>query len=164
KKKKKQMHGQQPMQYAQSLLPQQGRQITSAQIHMGQPQLTRQLNQFSGAANNVLFNAGQQTTAAAPQILPSISAMMPSQSILPRMQFGIGSGSRTVPPQTLADQSFNIGSSSAGGIMPIMQQQQPQPQPGVATGGAFAAQGSQNAQQTSVNPQSNFQPQRSQNQ
>ncbi|KAI3455738.1 hypothetical protein Pfo_012401 [Paulownia fortunei] len=139
------MHGQHHVQYSQPLAAQQlqGRQLTSAAMHMGQNQLNqgnqlnRQLNQFSSPANSALFNAAQTTPTS--QMIPNMSAMMPSQSILPRMQFGISGGNRTLPPQNLSDQMFNMGAANAGGMMPIQQQQQH------GTQGAFGNM-SQNAQ------------------
>ncbi|KAL6496867.1 hypothetical protein OROGR_028796 [Orobanche gracilis] len=63
-----QMHNQHP-QFSQPLAAQQlqGRQLTSAAMHMSQNQLNqgnqlnRQLNQFSSPANSALFNAAQTT-------------------------------------------------------------------------------------------------------
>ncbi|KAG8380269.1 hypothetical protein BUALT_Bualt07G0175800 [Buddleja alternifolia] len=163
------MHGQHHMQFSQPLAAQQlqNRQLASATMHMGQSQLSqgnqlnRQLNQFSSPANSALFNAAQTTPAS--QMIPNMSAMMPTQSILPRMQFGLSGGNRTLPSQNLSDQMFNMGASNAGGMMPIQQQQQQ---------GAFGnmTQSAQNLQAGMVpmqnTPQNhpNFQPQRPQNQ
>ncbi|PIN23881.1 hypothetical protein CDL12_03392 [Handroanthus impetiginosus] len=166
------MHGQHHVQFSQPLAaPQlQGRQLTSAAMHMGQNQLSqgnqlsRQLNQFSSPANSALFNAAQ--TAPTSQMIPNMSAMMPSQSILPRMQFGLSGSNRTLPPQNLADQMFSMGAANTGGMMPIQQQQQH------GTQGAFGnmPQSAQNLQPGMVpmqnTPQNhhNFQQQRPQNQ
>ncbi|XP_073122591.1 mediator of RNA polymerase II transcription subunit 8-like [Henckelia pumila] len=122
------MHGQHHVQFSQPLAAQQlqGRQLTSSAMHMAQNQLNqgshlnRQLNQFSSPANSALFNAAQTTPTS--QMIPNISAMMPSQSILSRMQFGMPANNRTLPPQNLSDQMFNTGASNASGMMSIQQQ------------------------------------------
>ncbi|KAK4479228.1 hypothetical protein RD792_014739 [Penstemon davidsonii] len=166
------MHGQHHVQFSQPLAAQQlqGRQLTSAAMHMGTNQLSqgnqlnRQLNQFSSAANSALFNAAQTTPTS--QMITNMSAMMPSQSILPRMQFGMSGGNRSLPAQNLSDQMFNMGAASASGMMPIQQQQQH------GTQGAFGnmPQGAQNLQSGIVPMQNtqqnhpNFQQQRPQNQ
>ncbi|KAL0341749.1 UNVERIFIED_CONTAM: Mediator of RNA polymerase II transcription subunit [Sesamum calycinum] len=167
------MHGQHHVQFSQPSVAQQlqGRQLTSAAMHMTQNQLNqgnqlnRQLNQFSSPANSALFNAAQTTPTS--QMIPNMSAMMPSQSILPRMQFGISGGNRTLPPQNLSDQMFNMGATNAGGMMPIQQQQQQH-----GTQGAFGnmPQSAQNLQpgmlpmQNTPQNHPNFQQQRPQNQ
>ncbi|KAL8466544.1 hypothetical protein ACS0TY_035564 [Phlomoides rotata] len=152
-----QMHGQHHVQFSQPLAAQQtqARQLSSAAMHMGQNQLgqgnqlNRQLNQFSSPANSALFNAAQ--TAPTSQMIPNMSAMMPSQSILPRVQFGMSGANRTLPPQNLSDQMFNMGAANAGGMMPIQQQQQ--------SGGAFGnmPQNAQNLQQGMVQMQNTSQ-------
>ncbi|KAL0441260.1 UNVERIFIED_CONTAM: Mediator of RNA polymerase II transcription subunit [Sesamum radiatum] len=181
-----QMHGQHHVQFSQPSVAQQlqGRQLTSAAMHMTQNQLNqgnqlnRQLNQFSSPANSALFNAAQTTptfrwllclilTDLLKFQIPNMSAMMPSQSILPRMQFGISGGNRTQPPQNLSDQMFNMGATNAGGMMPIQQQQQQH-----GTQGAFAnmPQSAQNLQpgmlpmQNTPQNHPNFRQQRPQNQ
>ncbi|KAL8466540.1 hypothetical protein ACS0TY_035564 [Phlomoides rotata] len=151
------MHGQHHVQFSQPLAAQQtqARQLSSAAMHMGQNQLgqgnqlNRQLNQFSSPANSALFNAAQ--TAPTSQMIPNMSAMMPSQSILPRVQFGMSGANRTLPPQNLSDQMFNMGAANAGGMMPIQQQQQ--------SGGAFGnmPQNAQNLQQGMVQMQNTSQ-------
>ncbi|KAH6831714.1 mediator subunit 8 [Perilla frutescens var. hirtella] len=168
------LHGQHHVQFSQPLAAQQlqSRQLTSAAMHMGQNQLNqgnqlnRQLNQFSSPANSALFNAAQTTPTS--QMIPNMSAMMPSQSILPRMQFGMSGANRTLPSQNLSDQMFNMGAAgNAGGMMPIQQQQQQH-----GTQGAFGSmqQSSQNLQPGMVTMQNtqqnhpNFQQQRPQNQ
>ncbi|KAL0354377.1 UNVERIFIED_CONTAM: Mediator of RNA polymerase II transcription subunit [Sesamum radiatum] len=100
------------------------------------------------------------------QSIPNMSAMMPSQSILPRMQFGISGGNRTLPTQNLSDQMFNMGATNAGSMMPIQQQQQQH-----GTQGAFGnMQSAQNLQpgmlpmQNTPQNHPNFQQQRPQNQ
>ncbi|XP_073064599.1 mediator of RNA polymerase II transcription subunit 8 isoform X2 [Primulina eburnea] len=148
-----QMHGQHHVQFSQPLAAQQlqGRQLTSSAMHMGQNQLNqgihlnRQLNQFSSPANSALFNAAQTTPTS--QMIPNISAMMPSQSILPRIQFGMSAGNRTLPPQNLSDQMFNSGASNASGMMSIQQQH--------GTQGAFGntPQSNQTLQQSGVQQQ-----------
>ncbi|XP_075492969.1 mediator of RNA polymerase II transcription subunit 8 isoform X3 [Primulina tabacum] len=148
-----QMHGQHHVQFSQPLAAQQlqGRQLTSSAMHMGQNQLNqgihlnRQLNQFSSPANSALFNAAQTTPTS--QMIPNISAMMPSQSILPRIQFGMSAGNRTLPPPNLSDQMFNSGASNASGMMSIQQQH--------GTQGAFGntPQSNQTLQQSGVQQQ-----------
>ncbi|KAM7489997.1 hypothetical protein LguiA_032918 [Lonicera macranthoides] len=88
------IHNQHQMQFSQPLGPQQfqSRQLTSGSIQhgIGQSQLNqgnqlnRHLNQFSSPANSALFNAAQTTPNT--QMITNMSAMMPSQSLLPRMQ------------------------------------------------------------------------------
>ncbi|KAL3632163.1 hypothetical protein CASFOL_025147 [Castilleja foliolosa] len=142
-----QMHNQHHVQFSQPLAGQQlqGRQLTSAAMHMSQNQLNqgnqlnRQLNQFSSPANSALFNAAQTTPTS--QMIPNMSAMMPSQSILPRMQYGMSGGNRSLPSQNLGDQIFNMG-GNAGGMMPLQQQQQ---QSGAAFGN-MSQQSGQNLQ------------------
>ncbi|KAM7492873.1 hypothetical protein LguiB_027482 [Lonicera macranthoides] len=90
------IHNQHQMQFSQPLGPQQfqSRQLTSGSIQhgIGQSQLNqgnqlnRHLNQFSSPANSALFNAAQTTPNT--QMITNMSAMMPSQSLLPRMQQG----------------------------------------------------------------------------
>ncbi|GFP79223.1 mediator of RNA polymerase ii transcription subunit 8 [Phtheirospermum japonicum] len=140
-----QMHNQHHVQFSQPLAGQQlqGRQLTSAAMHMSQNQLNqgnqlnRQLNQFSSPANSALFNAAQTTPTS--QMIPNMSAMMPSQSILPRMQYGISGGNRSLPSQNLGDQMFNMGGGNASGMMPLQQQQQ-------QTGAAFGNMSQQSGQ------------------
>ncbi|KAL6560050.1 hypothetical protein OROGR_005167 [Orobanche gracilis] len=155
-----QMHNQNHPQFSQPLAAQQvqGRQLTSAAMHMSQNQLNqgnqlnRQLNQFSSPANSALFNAAQTTPTS--QMITNMSAMMSSQSVLPRMQYGISGGNRTLPPQNLSDQMFNMGPGTAGGgMMPIQQQ----------TGAAFgnmSQQSGQNLQPNTAQTHPNFQQQR----
>ncbi|KAL1551865.1 mediator of RNA polymerase II transcription subunit 8 isoform X2 [Salvia divinorum] len=168
------MHGQHHVQFSQPLGAQQlqSRQLTSAamqhmspnQINQGN-QLNRQLNQFSSPANSALFNAAQATPTS--QMIPNMSAMMPSQSIIPRMQYAMSGANRTLPPQNLSDQMFNMGAANTGGgMMPIQQQQQHGAQ------GTFGnmQQSGQNMQPGMVTMQNtqqnhpNFQQQRPQNQ
>ncbi|KAL6568676.1 hypothetical protein OROHE_004360 [Orobanche hederae] len=155
-----QMHNQNHPQFSQPLAAQQlqGRQLTSAAMHMSQNQLNqgnqlnRQLNQFSSPANSALFNAAQTTPTS--QMITNMSAMMSSQSVLPRMQYGISGGNRTLPPQNLSDQMLNMGAGTAGGgMMPIQQQ----------TGAAFgnmSQQSGQNLQPNTAQTHPNFQQQR----
>ncbi|KAG6431054.1 hypothetical protein SASPL_109129 [Salvia splendens] len=88
-----QMHGQHHVQFSQPVGAQQlqSRQLTSAAMQHISPnqmnqgnQLNRQLNQFSSPAKSALFNAAQATPTS--QMIPNMSAMMPSQSVMPRMQ------------------------------------------------------------------------------
>ncbi|KAK2965478.1 hypothetical protein RJ640_008272 [Escallonia rubra] len=155
------MHGQHQMQFSQSLGPSQfqSRQLPSGSIQhgIGQSQLSqgnqlnRHLNQFSSPANSALFNAAQATPNN--QMISNMSAMMPSQSLLPRMQYGLSGANRALASQNLSDQTythlgfsqlklncgwkiiwvnylgvalavFNIGAANSGTMMPMQQQQQ----------------------------------------
>ncbi|CAK9146105.1 unnamed protein product [Ilex paraguariensis] len=92
-----QLHSQHQMQFSQQLGSQQfqGRQLPSGPIQHGISQsqlnqgnqLNRHANQFSGPANSALFNAAQTTPNT--QMISNMSAMMPSQPLLPRMQLTI---------------------------------------------------------------------------
>ncbi|CDO97739.1 unnamed protein product [Coffea canephora] len=169
------LHSQHQMQFSQPLGAQQfqGRQLTSGAIQhgLGQSQLNqgsqlnRHLNQFSNPANTALFSAAQNTPTS--QMIPNMSAMMPSQPLPPRMQFGVSGGSRTLTSQNLSDQMFGMGTTNPGSMMPIQQQQQQH-----GSQGAFGnmQQNMQNLQPGMVplqnTPQNhpNFQQQRPQNQ
>ncbi|KAA8540166.1 hypothetical protein F0562_024271 [Nyssa sinensis] len=172
------LHSQHQMQFSQPLGPQQfqGRQLSAGSIQhgIGQSQLNqgnqlnRHLNQFSGPANSALFNAAQTTPNT--QMISNISATMPSQSLLPRTQYGLSAGNRTHASQILSDQMFNMGAANPGTMMPLQQQQQQQQQHG--SQGAFGSM-PQNASNLQPNmaalqnaPQNhpNFQQQRQQNQ
>nr|POF03224.1 mediator of rna polymerase ii transcription subunit 8 [Quercus suber] len=130
------LHGQHQMQFSQSMGHQQfqGRQLPSGHVQhgIGQSQLNqgnqmnRHLSQFSNTANSALFNAAQATSNA--QMIPNMSATMPSQSLLPRMQFGLSGSNpqRSHASQILGDQMFNMGAANPSGMMPIQQQQQQQ--------------------------------------
>ncbi|XP_019243953.1 PREDICTED: mediator of RNA polymerase II transcription subunit 8-like isoform X1 [Nicotiana attenuata] len=108
-----QLHGQPQMHFSQPLGAQQyqGRQLPSGAIHhgMGQCQLNqgnklnRHLNQFSSPMNTALFNSAQSTPNS--QMISNMSAMMSSQTLLPRMQFGISGGTRNLAAANLSDQS-----------------------------------------------------------
>ncbi|XP_031249687.1 mediator of RNA polymerase II transcription subunit 8 isoform X2 [Pistacia vera] len=170
-----QLHGQHQMQFSQPMGHQQfqGRQLPSGHVQhgIGQSQLgqgnqlNRHLGQFSGAANSALFNAAQGSPNT--QMMPNMSATMPSQSLLPRMQFGLAGNNpqRSHASQMLNDQMFNMGPSNPGGMMPMQQQQQQQQ-------GAFGnmAPNAQNLQSNMVALQNaqqnhpNFGQQRQQNQ
>ncbi|XP_018632280.1 mediator of RNA polymerase II transcription subunit 8-like isoform X2 [Nicotiana tomentosiformis] len=123
--------GQPQMQFSQPLGAQQfqGRQLPSGAIHhgMGQSQLNqgnqlnRHLNQFSSPMNTALFNSAQSTPNS--QMISNMSAMMSSQTLLPRMQFGISGGTRNLAAANLSDQMFNMSGNNPG-MMPIQQQQQ----------------------------------------
>ncbi|KAI9087296.1 hypothetical protein K1719_030766 [Acacia pycnantha] len=131
-----QMHGQHQMQFSQSLghQPFQGRQLSSAHVQhgIGQSQLNQgnqmnRLSQFSGSANSALFSAAQATPNT--QMIPNISGAMASQSLIPRVQYGLSGNNsqRSLATQTLSDQIFNIGGGNPGsGMMPLQQQQQQQ--------------------------------------
>ncbi|KAK3035550.1 hypothetical protein RJ639_034755 [Escallonia herrerae] len=126
------MQGQHQMQFSQSLGPSQfqSRQLPSGSIQHGISQsqlsqgnqLNRHLNQFSSPANSALFNAAQATPNN--QMISNMSAMMPQQSLLPRMQYGLSGASRALASQNLSDQMFNIGAANSGTMMPMQQQQQ----------------------------------------
>ncbi|KAH1056247.1 hypothetical protein J1N35_034312 [Gossypium stocksii] len=166
------LHGQ--MQFSQPLGHQQfqGRQlppghvqhgIGQSQLNQGN-QLSRHLGQFSSAANTALFNAAQGTPST--QMIPNMSATMSSQSLLPRMQFGLPGSNpqRTHASQILSDQTFNMG-SNPGGLMAMQPQPQPQQQHGsqAAFGNMGTAQNLQsNMAALQNNP--NFAQQRQQNQ
>ncbi|KAL5756876.1 hypothetical protein ACOSQ2_021622 [Xanthoceras sorbifolium] len=124
-----QLHGQHQMQFSQSMGHQQfqGRQLGIGQSQLGQGnQMNRHLSQFSSAANSALFNAAQGTPNT--QMIPNMSATIPSQSLLPRMQLGLTGNNpqRSHASQILSDQMFNMGASNQGGMMPMQQQQQQQ--------------------------------------
>ncbi|KAJ9164504.1 hypothetical protein P3X46_024073 [Hevea brasiliensis] len=167
----------QQMQFSQPLGHQQfqGRQLPSGYVQhgMGQNplnqgnQLNRHLSQFSGTANNALFNAAQG--APNTQMIPNMSATMSSQPLVPRMQFGLTGSNpqRSHASQILNDQMFNMGVSNPGSMMPI-QPQQPQQQQQLGSQGAFGnmppnAQNLVTLQNASQN-HSNFVQQRQQNQ
>lgn len=131
-----QVSGHHQMQYSQPLTQQQfqNRQLQPAhmqhnlvqsQINQGN-QLRNHLSQFTGSANSALFNAAQ--TSPGSQMITNMSATMQSQSLLPRMQFGLSGGlSQRNVSQILSDQMFGMG---GGGPSPAnmvaMQQQQQQ--------------------------------------
>ncbi|CAN4089263.1 unnamed protein product [Withania somnifera] len=126
-----QLHGQPQMQFSPPLgaQPFQGRQLPSSALHhsLGQSQLSqgnqlnRHLSQFSGPMNTALFNSAQSTPTS--QMISNMSAMMPSQTLLPRMQFGMSGGTRNLAAANLSDQMFNMGGNNPG-MMLIQQQQQ----------------------------------------
>ncbi|KAH7521986.1 hypothetical protein FEM48_Zijuj07G0090000 [Ziziphus jujuba var. spinosa] len=129
------LHGQHQMQFSQPMGHQQfqGRQLPSGHVQhgIGQSQLSQgnqinRLSQFSSAAGTALFNAAQ--TTANTQMIPNISATMPSQSLLPRVQFGLSGNNpqRSHASQILNDQMFNMGAANPSGMMPMQQQQQQQ--------------------------------------
>ncbi|KAL2332557.1 hypothetical protein Fmac_020138 [Flemingia macrophylla] len=128
-----QLHGQHQMQFSQPLGHQQfqGRQLPSGHVQhgIGQSQLNQgnqmtRLSQFSGPANSALFSAAQTTPNT--QMIPNISGTLSSQSLLPRVQFGLSGNNpqRSHASQMLSDQMFNMGGGNPGGMMPIQQQQQ----------------------------------------
>ncbi|KAK4763110.1 hypothetical protein SAY86_008878 [Trapa natans] len=103
----------------------QGRQLASGiGGQLGQGNLmSRNLGQTSGAANNALFNAAQ--TVQNTQMVPNVSATMPSQSLLPsRLQYGL-SGSNpqsTHSSQLLNEKMLNMGGANQTGMLPLQQQ------------------------------------------
>ncbi|RDY05470.1 Mediator of RNA polymerase II transcription subunit 8, partial [Mucuna pruriens] len=126
-----QLHGQHQMQFSQPLGHQQFRQLPSGHVQhgIGQSQLNQgnqmtRLSQFSGPANSALFSAAQ--TTANTQMIPNMSGTLPSQSVPPRMQFGLSGNNpqRSHASQMLSDQMFNMGGGNPGGMMSIQQQQQ----------------------------------------
>ncbi|KAG9449233.1 hypothetical protein H6P81_009198 [Aristolochia fimbriata] len=126
------VHAQHQMQYSQPLGHQQfsSRQLQPAHLqpNIGQTQinsanqLRSHLSQFSGTTNNTLFTAAQASSNS--QMLPNMSATMQSQSLMPRIQFGLSAGhpQRSHPSQILSDQMFNMGAANPGMVQ--MQQQQ----------------------------------------
>ncbi|GFZ04402.1 mediator subunit 8 [Actinidia rufa] len=158
------LHGQHQMQFSPPLGSQQfqGRQLPSGPIQHGIGQ--SQLNQ------------GPRIESVESSVKPmsNISATMPSQSLLPRMQFGLSGGNRTHASQILSDQMFNMGAANPGNMMPIQQQQQQQQQHQQQHGsqGGFGnmPQNTQNLQpgmvalQNAQQSHPNFQQQRQQNQ
>ncbi|CAL9151840.1 unnamed protein product [Musa hybrid cultivar] len=127
-----QIPGQHQMSYSQPMLQQQfqNRQLQAAhmqhnmtQNQMNQVNLRSHLNQFSGA-NSALYNAAQ--TSPNSQMITNMSASMQSQSLLPRMQFGLTGGhpQRNHPSQILNDQMFGMGASNPASMVAIQQQQQ----------------------------------------
>lgn len=164
-----QLHGQHQMQFSPQLGHQQfqGRQLSSAHMQhsIGQSQLNQgnqmtRLNQFSGPANSALFSAAQTTPNT--QMIPNISAGITSQSLLPRMQFGLSGNNpqRSHPSHMLSDQMFNMGGGNPGGMMSIQQQQQQQQQQQHSSQGAFGgmasnAQNLQSGMMTLQNAQQN---------
>lgn len=138
RERESELHGQHQMQFSQSMGHQQfqGRQLPSGHVQhgIGQSQLNqgnqmnRHLSQFSNTANSALFNAAQATSNA--QMIPNMSATMPSQSHLPRMQitsqFGLSGSNPQRSHAILGDQMFSMGAANPSGMMPIQQQQQQQ--------------------------------------
>ncbi|KAL8242773.1 hypothetical protein R6Q59_013075 [Mikania micrantha] len=129
---KYQLHGQNQMQFSQSLGGQQfqGRQLPSGGIQHGisqsqlnqNSQLNRHLNQMSGTANSALFNAAQATPNN--QMMSNMSAMMTSQPHVGRMQqFGLSGGNHNLGSQSLNDQVFNMGAPNSNTMLPMQQQQ-----------------------------------------
>ncbi|KAK9097508.1 hypothetical protein Sjap_023005 [Stephania japonica] len=169
------VHGQHQLQYSQPAHQQfQSRQLQSGhmQHNIGQNQLTQgnqlrsHLSQFTGAANSALFNAAQSSPNS--QMISNISATMPSQSHLQRVQYGLPGGhpQRSHPSQMLNDQMFNMGASNPGNMMQMQQQQQQLSAQGAFGNSPGNAQNLQSnmvaMQNASQNP--NFQQQRQQNQ
>ncbi|XP_058113584.1 mediator of RNA polymerase II transcription subunit 8 isoform X2 [Magnolia sinica] len=128
-----QVHGQHQMQYSQSLGHQQfsNRQLQTShmQHNMGQNQLGQgnqlrsHLGQFGGTANSALFNAAQ--TSPNSQMISNMSATMSSQTLLPRVQFGLSGGhsQRSHASQILSDQMFNMGAANTANMVQMQQQQ-----------------------------------------
>lgn len=170
-----QLHGQNQMQFSPPLGNQQfqARQLPtgSMQHGIGQSQLNqgnqlnRHLNQFSSSANTALFNAAQGTpNTQMMSNMSNMSATMQSQSLPPRMQFGLSGGNRTHASQILSDQMFNMGAANPGTMMPIHQQQQQHGSQGAFGNMAQTVQNLQPNMVTLQNAQQNFQQQRQQNQ
>ncbi|MQM00037.1 hypothetical protein Taro_032773 [Colocasia esculenta] len=155
------------MQYPQSLAQQfHNRQLQSGhiqhniaqnQISQGS-QLRSHLGQFAGSANSTLFNAGQ--TSQGSQMMSNMSASIPSQTLLPRMQYGLSGGlaQRNLPSQILNDQMFNMGSTNPASMVG-MQQHSTQSGFGNITGNTQNLQSGMNTQgmQSGMNTQ-NLQP------
>ncbi|XP_073001086.1 mediator of RNA polymerase II transcription subunit 8 [Typha latifolia] len=131
--KLQQVSGQHQIQYSQPLSQQfQNRQMQSAhmqqsmaqnQLNQGS-QLRNHLSQLAGAGNSALFSAAQASPNS--QMITNMSATMQSQSLLPRMQFGL-TGShpqRSHQSQILNDQMFGMGASNSASLVGMQQQQQ----------------------------------------
>ncbi|KAJ8646091.1 hypothetical protein MRB53_007839 [Persea americana] len=168
------VHGQHQMQYSQPLGHQQfqSRQMQPGNVQhsIGQNQINQgnqlrgHLGQFAGSANNALFNAAQSSPNS--QMITNMSAGIPSQSLLPRVQFGLSGGhpQRSHASQILGDQMFNMGAANSSNMVPMQQQQQHSTQGGygnIPTNSQNLQPGMVNLQNTSQNP--NYPQQRQQN-
>ncbi|KAI4329460.1 hypothetical protein L6164_021721 [Bauhinia variegata] len=139
------LHGLHQMQFSQPLGHQQfqGGQLPLGHVQhcIGQRQLNQgnqinRLSQFSGPDSGALFSVAQATPNT--QMLTSLRGMMkkksflrrtipdmpatvPSQSVLPRMQFGFPGNNpqRSHVSQMLSEQMFNMGGGNPGGMVPI---------------------------------------------
>ncbi|KAJ9537563.1 hypothetical protein OSB04_030296, partial [Centaurea solstitialis] len=163
---KYQLHGQNQMQFSQSLGGQQfqGRQLASGAIQHGIAQsqlnqgnqLTRHLNQMSNTANTALFNAAQATPNNQMVNFEHVSYDALT-TLLPRMpQFGLSGANRTLGSQSLNDQVFNMGAANPTTMLPMQQQQQQQQQQLGSQGGfGNMQQNSQNLQPGMVPMQQN---------
>ncbi|XP_068637737.1 mediator of RNA polymerase II transcription subunit 8-like [Aristolochia californica] len=126
------VHAQHQMQYSQPLSHQQfpGRQLQPAHIqhNIGQTQINQanqlrsHLSQFTGTTNNTLFTTAPSSSNS--QMVPNMSATMQSQSLVPRMQFGLSAGhpQRSHPSQILSDQMFNMGAANPSMVQMSQQQ------------------------------------------
>ncbi|XP_042471052.1 mediator of RNA polymerase II transcription subunit 8 isoform X1 [Zingiber officinale] len=134
--------------------------IAQNQINQGS-QLRSHINQFSGSANSALFNAAQSSPNS--QMITNMSASMQSQSLLPRIQFGLTGGhtQRNHPSQMLNDQMFGMGPSNPANMI-AMQQQQQGGFGNISTHTQNLQSGMVNLPNTTQNP--NFPQQRQQNQ
>ncbi|XP_039132698.1 mediator of RNA polymerase II transcription subunit 8 [Dioscorea cayenensis subsp. rotundata] len=128
-----QVPGQHQMQFSQSLSQSQfqNRQMQAAHLqhNIAQNQLTQgnqlrnHLSQFTGSANSALFNAAQSQPNS--QMLANMSATMQSQSLMPRVQFGLSGAlpQRNHSSQMLNDQMFGVGGSNNASMVAMQQQQ-----------------------------------------
>nr|XP_018632338.1 mediator of RNA polymerase II transcription subunit 8-like isoform X6 [Nicotiana tomentosiformis] len=107
-------------------LQQQQHQQQQQQQQLQQHQLQQRQKIMQLPQHQQLLLAQQQLRQASMPGLGQISnmsAMMSSQTLLPRMQFGISGGTRNLAAANLSDQMFNMSGNNPG-MMPIQQQQQ----------------------------------------
>jgi hypothetical protein len=167
---KLQVPGQQQMQYNQALSQQfQNRQMQPGRMQPGMSQsqlnqgnqLRSHLGQFTGAANSAMFTAAQATSNS--QMMANMPGTMPSQSLLPQMQYGLSGGhpQRSHPSQMMTEQMFGMGAVNTTGMMGMQQQQQGM-YGNMQAGAQNMQQGMVGLQNQTQNP--NFPQQRQQNQ
>jgi len=162
---KLQVPGQQQMQYNQALSQQfHNRQMQPGRMQPGMAQsqlnqgtqLRSHLGQFTGAANNAMFNAAQASSNS-----QMMANMHGSQSLMPQMQYGMAGGHpHRSHPQMLTDQMFGMGATNSS--MMGMQQQQQGLYGNMQAGAQNVQQGMAGLQNQTQNP--NFTQQRQQNQ
>ncbi|KAJ3678396.1 hypothetical protein LUZ60_002199 [Juncus effusus] len=93
-------------------------------MNQGNNHLRTNLGQFSATPNtNSIFNTAQASPNS--QMLTNMSNTMQSQSVLPRMQYGLAGGhpQRNLPSQILNDQMFGMGAGNPGTMVGMGQQQ-----------------------------------------
>jgi len=163
---KLQVPGQQQMQYNQALSQQfHNRQMQPGRMQPGMAQsqlnqgtqLRSHLGQFTGAANNAMFNAAQASSNS-----QMMANMHGSQSLMPQMQYGMAGGHpHRSHPQMLTDQMFGMGATNSS-MMGMQQQQQQGLYGNMQAGAQNVQQGMAGLQNQTQNP--NFTQQRQQNQ